>query len=141
MLVKKLKVFVGSLLSVSLFTVSAVPVLAQLKSDRQQNVTTNGTNSLLSQLRGHDTYQGEPQLEFSDYQLGTVVGQFGNILSVKLEDGTIFNSRIPKPYFYRRTNNTGANVLVIEEDGNYKIVDFAHPRWIRKLEQDYELRR
>ncbi|WP_139253795.1 hypothetical protein [Hydrococcus rivularis] len=139
MLLKNLKVLIRALPLLSLGAILSAPVLADPTT--QQIPTFDRTHHLLSQLRGHDTYKGESQLEFSDYLFGTVVGQTGDILSVKLEDGRLFSGTHPNRYLYRRVNKVGADVLVEEEDGEYRIVDFAHPNWIGELEQNYNLRR
>jgi hypothetical protein len=105
MIVKNLTVLVGSLLSLSLWTTAAIPGFAQSNETSNQN----------------------------SYQIGTVVGKTGDILSVKLEDGTRFSGTAPDSLKSHRIGRTGINVLVDEQDGKYTIVDVAQPEWLGQL--------
>lgn len=89
----------------------------------------------ISQLRGHQTYKGLPQMKMSDYIIGTVVGQAGGIVTILLPDGTSFNTTMtdslnPGVYNYYG----GMDVRVQEVDGAYVLVGLARPTWITKLE-------
>ena len=59
---------------VALTTLGAVPAQAEPQNNE----------ILISQLRGHNTYRGEPQLNPGDYILGRVRGTVGGILSIQL---------------------------------------------------------
>ncbi len=50
----------------------------------------NSTKILVSQLRGHNTYDGKPQIEWENYSLGRVVGKSGRKMSILTEDGVSF---------------------------------------------------
>jgi hypothetical protein len=105
-------------------------------------VTENNHDEILiSQLRGHDTYEGEAQLEWQGYSLGRVVGKSGNMMSIKAEDGTVFQARNYENY-YTNYINPGSDVLIgKDEDGGYHIVKAAESEWISYLESDYSFKR
>jgi hypothetical protein len=118
------------LLALALASVSVTPALAE-----PTEVMTKGDDVLVSQLLGHTQYEGAPEMELSDYQIGTVAGKSGEVISVRMPDGTVFDAKAPD--FYPRIGYTGVDVLVVEEEGEYKVVDLAHPMWISKLNEDY----
>jgi hypothetical protein len=147
-LIKNLKLLTGMLLLLSLSIVSASPAKAALTEEQLQHHQSDHPGNtekdahLLSQLPGHDLYDGGEQISPTEYKIGRVVGKTGNILFIVLQDGT-------GTYF--RTSgsaNPGADVLVGESDGVYYIVgtdtlpymnsvggmDTAHPMWISRLE-------
>ncbi len=89
----------------------------------------------ISQLRGHKTFMGQPQLKMSDYIIGRVVGQAGGIVTILLPDGTVFNTAMtdslnPGVYNYYG----GMDVRVQEIDDSYVLVGLAHPTWITRIE-------
>jgi hypothetical protein len=88
---------------------------------------------LISQDLGHDEYDGLPQMEWGNYQLGRVVGIAGDIKFILLPDGNHFNAG--------GVGYPGGNVLVEEIDDRYYIVDESHAAWITVLEADYGWRR
>lgn len=128
MLAKTSHTLIGTLVFFALAPIAANRVMAEPVSDSPANEPIH-----VSQLLGHDDYPGAPEKTLADYQVGTVVGKAGEITSVRLEDGTIFQSPMPSVM----GNQTGFDVLVVEEDGEYEIVGSAHPMWITELEQDY----
>lgn len=134
MLVENLKAITGVLSLLSLAAFLSLPMLADAADLRFS--ARDKTPYLLSQSEKPNPEKGKTQLNLSNYLLGTVVGQTGDIFSVKLEDGTLFSGTHPKRYLYLRANKIGANVLVEKDDGNYRIVDFARPYWINKLQQN-----
>ncbi len=85
---------------------------------------------LLSQALGHDEWDGRPQMSWDDYQIGTIKGRAGDIISVVAEDGTVLEGLTPS--FFK-----GSNVLIGERDGKKVVLDFAHPPWIETLLEDY----
>lgn len=94
----------------------------------------NSEDILLSQLRGHDTYDGKPQMQWQDYSLGKVVGKSGGIMSILVEDGTSFQAD-----GYVRP---GSDVLVgKDENGEYYLVSAAESEWISILRSDYGWKR
>jgi hypothetical protein len=141
---KNVKIFTS--LGLTMFLTSAVcsPAKANLIPDiiskSLEKLKNNSSEELveetpkeLSQLQGHDTYDGKPQIEWDGYMLGRVVGKAGNILFVKLSDGTYFND-VGEGY-------PGNDVLVEEVDGRYHIVGKAHAPWISTLKSKYGWRR
>ena len=91
---------------------------------------------LISQLRGHNTYDGRPQIRWDDddYSVGTVVGASGGLLSIVVEDGTLLQAE--------GDVRLGSNVLVApDENGNYYLVMASESEWILPLEQDYGVTR
>jgi hypothetical protein len=127
---KTAKKITGMLLFLSVSAVSVAPAIAETTSEANQTFT-------ISQLEGHDTYNKEPQMDMSKYILGTVVGQAGDLVSVKLSDGKVFQAP-----FYDPSNPyvVGSNVLVMEENGVYSVVGLAHPAWITPLVDNYGLK-
>lgn len=115
----------------------ASPVKANLipetKSESLEELQFDFRESLLSQLLGHDVYKGDPQIEWNGYMLGRVVAKVGNILFVKLPDGSHFQDT--------GSARPGNDVLVEEVDGKYYVVQTAHSAWISHLEADYGWRR
>jgi CobQ-like glutamine amidotransferase family enzyme len=105
---------------------------SQLKG--QNNESTSGTSSLISQLRGHDTYMGEPQIEWGDNVLGRVIAKSGDIMFITVEGGGTFTAG--------GTYCPGSDVLVGKNaDGEYYLVDRAHSQWISILESKYGYKR
>ena len=147
MIAKKLRVLTGTTLLLSLSLACANAVRANpTTEDSQSQVSGLETNGaiLLSQLRGHDVYDKNPQMQWSDYKIGTVKGQAGNVISVLLDDGTKFTTRIPS--FYSVGNSIkvvqpGDQVLVVEENGIYRVAGPVHPSWLLILEEKYKVRR
>ena len=141
MLIKNPKLLTGMLLLLSLSIVSASPAKAALTQEQlqhhQPDQNTDKDNRLLSQLRGHDLYDGGEQMSPTEYKTGRVVGKTGNILFVVLDDGTYFRTdgyssigegkAIMVPY-------PGDDVLVGESDGSYYVVQGTHPMWISRLD-------
>jgi hypothetical protein len=100
----------------------------------QNNESTSGASSLISQLRGHDTYMGEPQIEWGDNVLGRVIAKSGEIMFIRVEDGGVF--------FANGSYTPGSDVLVGKNaDGGYYLVDGAHSEWISILESKYGYKR
>jgi hypothetical protein len=123
-MLKTIKILVGTSLAVSLATAIATPAKANPETNEPQ---------VISQLLGHDRYKDEPQMNGDDYLMGRVVGRAGTMVSVLLDDGTLFSTS--------STVAPGNNVLVsTNEKGNYFIVDAAHPTWIYKLVEDYNVK-
>lgn len=85
---------------------------------------------LLSQSRGHDTYMGEPQIEWGDNVLGRVIAKSGGILFIKVDDGMVFHAN--------GSFCPGTDVLVSKNaDGGYSLIDRAHSQWISVLQSKY----
>ena len=89
---------------------------------------------LISQLRGHNSYAGEPQMSWENYVLGRVVGKSGSWMSIKTEDGAVFQAE--------GSVSPGSNVLVDkDETGAYYLVSASEAEWIEILEADYGWKR
>lgn len=94
---------------------------------------TDPNSTLISQLRGHNTYLKEEQLVLSDYEIGRVRGAAGGILSVEfLEPVTVGDRTI------RRTQVVGValpgdDVIFKVEDDKLVFVSAAKPTWISRL--------
>jgi len=125
----KLKMFSSLGLGVLLSLVSLSSVKAETK-DTSISPSENSSDLIISQLRGHNIYMGEPQLEWGDYLLGRVVGKSGGIMFILLEDGTSFTASggiCP-----------GSDVLVLKNaDGRYSFVQGAESQWISVLKSKY----
>lgn len=131
MLIKNAKLLTGMLLLLSLSIVSAGSAQANIAKEQlqhhqpehQENTEKDGL--LLSQLAGHDVYDGEEQMSASEYKVGRVVGKSGNILFIVLDDGTYFRAV--------GSADPGDDVLVMESEGTYSVVEASHPDWISRL--------
>jgi GTPase SAR1 family protein len=134
---KKLSVLasVGLTLLASSFLTNPVKanVVSEAKSESLEQINVDSSQILISQDLGHDEYDGSPQMEWNNYQLGKVVGIAGNIKFILLPDGTYFSAA--------GAGYPGGNVLVEEIDEEYRIVDVSHAAWITHLEADYGWRR
>ncbi len=86
-------------------------------------------DSLISQLRGHDIFSGDSQIEWDDYILGRVIARVGNILFIKLDNGSYFHAA--------GDAHSGADVLVQQVNGRYQYVSLAHSYWISVLRSKY----
>ncbi|WP_017296482.1 glycosyltransferase family 61 protein [Geminocystis herdmanii] len=117
----------GLFLSAGVTSVEA----SSIKKDKTSN---SDTKTLISQLEGHDTYNGGEQIEWGDYTLGRVIGKSGSILFIRTESGAVFHADggfCP-----------GSDVLVHQaENGRYHLVDKAHPQWISRLKSKYGWKR
>jgi hypothetical protein len=94
---------------------------------------TDSSALLISQLRGHETWQKEEQLNLSDYEIGRVRGAVGGILSVEFFEPVEIDGRT-----IRRTQVVGAaqpgdDVIFRVEDGKLLFVGQAQPYWISRL--------
>lgn len=116
---------------VALTTLGAVPAQAEPQNNE----------ILISQLRGHNTYRGEPQLNPGDYILGRVRGTVGGILSIQLirpvtVDGKeIFSGDFTDGTTARVVGDAmgGDDVLLQVVDGKLVYVGKAHPYWVSRL--------
>ena len=148
---KNINLLTGLGLTLLLSSLLASPVKANLtlepKSESLAPTNTHEQNHLITQLFGHDLYDGEPKIEWNGYILGRVVGYVGHIVTVLLPDGTYFNAAAPEggvlqTSYDRVGHPNGYNVLVKEvDDGVYEIEMVAHPLWISTLESEYGWRR
>ena len=89
---------------------------------------------LFSQLKGHEIFNSENQVECTNYTLGRVVGKSGDKMSILTEDGvSVLADGYVRP---------GSNVLVAkDENAQYYLVDASHSEWISRLEDSYGLKR
>ncbi|GFE70677.1 hypothetical protein [Chroococcus sp. FPU101] len=113
----------GAALFVALSAVISNPAKAE----------TDPNSTLISQLRGHNTYLKEEQLVLSDYELGRVRGASGGILSVEFFEPVTVGDRT-----IRRTQVVGAalpgdDVIFKVEDDKLVFVSAAKPTWISRL--------
>lgn len=116
---------------VALTTIGTVPVQAEPQNNE----------ILISQLRGHDTFKGDPQMNPGDYILGRVRGTVGGIMSIELMrvvtvDGKeIMNGEFADGTTQRITGDAtgGDDVLLQVVDGKLVYVGKAHPYWISRL--------
>jgi hypothetical protein len=95
---------------------------------------------LISQLRGHNTYMGEPQLNPTDYVVGRVRGAVGGILSIEFMDPVTVDGKQLMSSEYRSgyTRITadampGDDVIFQVVDGKLVYVGKAGPYWITRL--------
>jgi hypothetical protein len=127
----KISLVAGCAGLVALTTLGAVPVQAEPQNNE----------ILISQLRGHNTYKGEPQMNPGDYVLGRVRGTVGGILSIELMRKVTVDG---KEMFYgdfadgttaRVTGSAmgGDDVILQMVDGKLVYVGLAHPYWISRL--------
>nr|WP_199309451.1 hypothetical protein [Microcystis viridis] len=122
---------------VALTTVGAVPVQAGPQNNE----------ILISQLRGHNTYRGEPQLNPGDYVLGRVRGTVGGIMSIQLirpvtVDGKeIFSGDFADGTTARIVGDAtgGDDVILQVVDGKLVYVGKARPYWVSRLKLKSEI--
>jgi hypothetical protein len=122
---------------VALTTLGAVPAQAEPQNNE----------ILISQLRGHNTYRGEPQLNPGDYILGRVRGTVGGILSIQLirpvtVDGKeIFSGDFADGTTARIVGDAtgGDDVLLQVVDGKLIYVGKARPYWVSRLKLKSEI--
>jgi hypothetical protein len=127
----KISLVAGCAGLVALTILGAVPVQAEPQNNE----------ILISQLRGHNTYKGEPQMNPGDYILGRVRGTVGGILSIELMrvvtvDGKeIMSGEFADGTTARITGDAtgGDDVLLQLVDGKLVYVGKAHPYWISRL--------
>jgi hypothetical protein len=86
---------------------------------------------VISQLRGHNTYDGGEQIQWDGYVIGRVVSKSGNIMTIKVEDDvdgvTVFHAQ--------GSVSPGSDVLVgKDENGYYYFERAAHPEWISRFD-------
>lgn len=97
---------------------------------KNEQTSNSDAKTLISQLRGHDTYNSGEQMEWGNYTLGRVIGKSGDILFIRNENGAVFQANggfCP-----------GSDVLVHQaENGRYYLVSGAHPQWISRLKSKY----
>lgn len=122
------------------FTVSGVLLLCSLATTAiAKPASAESPEMLISQLRGHETYKKEEQMNLSEYTLGKVRGRAGNLLSVELMDMSSTEIKDGDGRIIMEGSaNPGDDVLLKEEDGDYELVGPAHPAWITKLQKDYK---
>jgi hypothetical protein len=122
---------------VALTTLGAVPAQAEPENNE----------ILISQLRGHNTYRGEPQLNPGDYVLGRVRGTVGGIMSIQLirpvtVDGKeIFSGDFADGTTARIVGDAtgGDDVLLQVVDGKLIYVGKARPYWVSRLKLKSEI--
>ncbi|MCA2660026.1 MAG: hypothetical protein IM496_16495 [Microcystis sp. M049S2] len=122
---------------VALTTLGAVPAQAGPQNNE----------ILISQLRGHNTYRGEPQLNPGDYILGRVRGTVGGIMSIQLirlvtVDGKeIFNGDFADGTTARIVGDAtgGDDILLQVVDGKLVYVGKARPYWVSRLKLKSEI--
>jgi len=121
-------------LGLLLSLVSLSPTKAEIQQNTSNKSKNNSSQLIITQLLGHQTYMGEPQIEWGDYLLGRVVGKSGGIMFIGLEDGTSFTAVGSVP--------PGSDVLVLKNaDGSYSFVQGAKSEWISILESKYGYKR
>ena len=99
-----------------------------------ETVEKQNQDILISQLRGHDTYSGGSQINWQNYTLGRVIAKSGGWMSIKVEDGSVFQAE----GFVR----PGSNVLVSKnEAGEYYLVSASEAEWISILAEEYGWKR
>lgn len=130
---KKLSSLTVMSLGLLLTTTSIKPAQA-FQFNTQDKESTSDSQSLISQLRGHETYMGQPQIEWGDNMLGRVIAKSGDIMFIKTEEGAVFQAY--------GTFCPGSDVLVGKNaDGGYYLVDRAHSQWISVLQSKYGYKR
>jgi hypothetical protein len=109
---------------------------------------------LISQLRGHDVYSGDEQMEYPKYVIGTVVGMAGDVISVKFPEAVKVNdediTHINVGGVSVDMGGTGPIVggkdvifMITKDDNGHESLSYvgsAHPAWILKLiENGYKI--
>ncbi len=129
-----LKMFSSLGLGVLLSLVSFSSVKAQTQDTPSASTSENSSELIISQLRGHNTHMGEPQIEWEEYLLGRVVGKSGGIIFILLEDGTSFTAS--------GSVAPSSNVLVVKNaNGRYSFVQASEAEWISILKSKYGYKR
>ncbi len=88
---------------------------------------------LISQLRGHDTYAKEPQLNMSDFVVGRVRGVTGGIMSVSFYEPVTVGNREVSRVNVSGGAAAGDDVLFQVIDDQLVYYGPAHPTWISRL--------
>ncbi|MBR8830476.1 MAG: hypothetical protein N5P05_000050 [Chroococcopsis gigantea SAG 12.99] len=88
---------------------------------------------LVSQLRGHETYAKEPQMNMSDYVVGRVRGAVGGILSVQFYQPVTVGNREVKGVNVSGGATPGDDVIFQIIDDKLVFVGPAHPYWVTRL--------
>jgi hypothetical protein len=96
---------------------------------------------LISQLRGHNTYMGEPQMDPARYVLGRVRGTVGGILFVEfmkvytVDGKELMSTEAVDGYTRRIVGDAkgGDDVIFEVVDDKLVFVGLAHPYWISRL--------
>lgn len=118
--------FLSLALTVVTGAIALQPVSASGFTRENRNESRNPFKTLISQLRGHNTYAGDAQIEWGDYRLGRVVGKTGGIIFIKVEDGVSFTAA--------GSVSPGSDVLVLKgNDGRYSFVQGSEAEWISVL--------
>ncbi len=141
MSIKNLNTLSSMLLLLLVSTVSANTVNANTLEAKEQpqspEYVGEPENYLLSQALGHDEYDGGPQMNWSNYQIGKINAYSGEIISVTgWKNPTSFNTEAPFGAFA----SSGSYVLIVPMEGENVVVDLAHPYWIGTLIEDYGFR-
>ena len=128
----------SSLVAISLgLCLSAVNMSPAHSSELIDN---NGDDIFISQLRGHESFDGNSRRLWQNYSMGRVVGKSGDKIFIKVEDGGSFQANgYVRPYTYIRP---GSDVIVgTDSNGKYYLVSATESEWISRLEEDYGLDR
>ncbi len=132
-----LKVLGGMLLLLSVSAVSANPAKANPAGEKVDEPIYS------SQALGHQEYAGEPQMMWSDYEIGTIHSIVGDVVFYTLEDGSRFVQRgvTREGKVYITSDESvvsGSNILIVRgEEGKPVIFSEGHPMWINALVEDY----
>lgn len=138
MLIKTPHALGSILLGLAISAVSAAPVFSEPTTGKIQHHPSEVTGDqviYLTQSLGHMNYPGATRKTWSSFKVGTIRAIVGDVTFVTLEDGTSFQQRA----VFTSDGNVrpGSNVLVVQKDGKYRIVDVAHSPWVLKLTEDY----
>lgn len=136
-------------------TLTGVAALLSLAVFCPIAVNAEPAEQLISQLRGHETYEGDGiSFQASKYHIGRVRGLSGNVMSIELFEPVVVGDKeiktiniVATDTVARRviatstySNNSqgypivGDDVGVVYEDGKWEIVGRYHPYWVSRLE-------
>ncbi|ACK68874.1 conserved hypothetical protein [Gloeothece citriformis PCC 7424] len=112
------------------------------------------TEQLISQLRGHETYQGAGDIAASDIYIGRVRGISGDVISIELIDPIVVEGKEYRTINTKATGTVARRVLaksdynnnsigypipgddvgVAYQDGQWVIVGRYQPYWVTRLD-------
>ncbi len=133
-----MKALTSLLLLLSFSTISAnaakANTLEAKESQQPSEFAAEQENYLLAQTLGH-----ESEINWGDYQIGTIKARAGNLISVVgMDDGLVFTGVIPSENRLNPSLLEGPNVLIGENrDGRKIAIEFVGPPWVETLMNDY----
>lgn len=137
-------------------TLTGLVALLSLAAFCPSPANAEPAEQLLSQLRGHESYEGDGMMKTSRYHIGRVRGQSGNVMSIEFFEPVVVSGDkevksiniVATGTVARRLIGTSAksnpngvgypipgdDVAVVYEDGRWEIVQRYRPYWVSRLE-------